>query len=150
MKNFRSVTSSVIFTVIMLVSGCSEKIIAPETSESAIQREASREEKNVNQVVIHNQVNLKPNQVYTFDTQNSIYSAFNSISVLNCPVTKNNVEILGHVNDMIAILGCNSKGFLVHRITIENKNSHSVELDVYLTAVLKKYTDPVSKNYDIY
>jgi hypothetical protein len=150
MKNLKSVAAAVIFSVLTFIAGCSDQIISPVSQSNGPDKVTSSGEAKTKADVYHTVISLKPRQVYTFDSQNTIFKSFNSISVLNCGDTKSGIEIFGYSNDAVMVLGCNSKDFYAYSITVENRTSASVDLDVFLTGSNQMVVDPWQIEKELY
>lgn len=145
MKKIKSTVIAVMFMVLTIMTGCSDQIVSPFSQSTGPDAVSNASDIKKNPDVFYSKITLKPRQAHTYSTKNTIFSSFNSISVLNCGDTKSSVEILGYTNDAVMILGCNSKGFIANSITIENKTQNSVELDVFLTGVSNLTEEPLIK-----
>ena len=143
MKNFRSITAAVIFTVLIFTGGCSDQLITPAMQSTGMENVQGSSEKKINTDVFHTEISLEPHEIYTFDATNTAYTTFKSISVLNCAEAKKSVEIFGYSNDAVYVLGCSSKGFHAYSITVENLTAHSLKLDIYLTGISSFIHDPL-------
>lgn len=148
MKKIKSTITAVMFMVLAIMTGCSDQIVSPFSQSTGPEAVSNAPGIKKNPDVFYSKITLKPRQVYTYSTSNTIFSSFNSISVLNCGDTKSSIEILGYINDVVMVLGCNTKGFIANSITVQNKTQKSIELDVFLTGVQNLSEEPLIKVKD--
>ncbi len=138
MFKIKSTVLAVLLIVLFIMSGCSEDVISPLSENGETGKAASDADATIDSKKFHSKISLKPRQTVEFHAGNTIFRSFNSISILNCGITKSSLEILGYANDAILLLSCNSNDFFAYSITIENKTRSSIELDVFLGGILKR------------
>ncbi|MBK8552120.1 MAG: hypothetical protein IPL53_14085 [Ignavibacteria bacterium] len=145
MLKIKSTITAVMVMLLSIMTGCSDQIVSPFSQSTGPDAVSNAPGIKKNPDVFYSKITLKPRQAFTYSHKNTVFSSFNSISILNCGDAKSSVEILGYLNDVVMVLGCNSKGFIANSITIENKTQNSVELDVFLTGVQSLSEEPLIK-----
>ena len=134
MKNLKTVSVILFIITLSIITGCGDESVSPAGQSTFSEKNSVTAQETSKDIErYHSVISLKPHGSYSYSYENTGYYKFNSISILNCGNTKNDLDISGYMDDMAFILGCNSKGFEAGSITIVNTRDETVDLDVFLS-----------------
>ena len=143
MNTIKIFTAALIISAFSIFVGCSDESFSPTSQSLTAEKTAGANAgDNINANIYHSLISLKPGQLYTFNYSNTGFYIFNSVQILNCESVKGRIEVSGQIANQALILGCNSKGFKLSKITVINQGLNVVDLDIFLSGSKEKITDP--------
>lgn len=145
MNAFKMFQIALVITVLTFMTGCSDQITSsgnPESVSPASHGVMSASTENRDKPVFKTQIRIKPNRSYTFRHDNTGFASINYIKVdllneINDSESGNcsNFQITGKNNFEKSQLSCESKGFNVNEISIQNLTNKFLDLEVTLDGV---------------
>lgn len=135
MKTAKIILTSILILTSMYITGCNNDMVSPMSAmETEINKSNSAEQDHIlGNSKFNRLITIEPHQVYSFDYGNTGLRLFRSISITDCELISNQLEIYGYRDDERILLNCNSSNFNVSSIQIRNLTSNSINLNLTLS-----------------
>lgn len=150
MKTLKTFQTLFLMIILSILTGCSDQITSSgETGSSEKGEEViSASSLPIKLPVVPTfraQVRLKPFRTYTFDLFSTGFDRLYSIDIDNIPVKSEDKDLVFDCSKIAvyslsngSLLDCHSSGIDVKEITVENKSSDFLDLEVSIRGVKQK------------
>lgn len=145
MKAIKSAALIVFITAAAYFTGCGDQVITPNTGSGS--NETIRETGS-GVYLFHDHLRLKANHSCAYSFENTGLYSFGSVSIPDCELMREGLEINGYNDDEAMQLGCHEKGFYAKTIEIRNPTNKFLEVDILLGGSKVKVPYPPVKRKD--